>query len=95
MRAIYEVQTVNRVTGADHWVRVEARDTDAARAKVIALGEMVGEVRLAEVLDDAGPVKVIDADAPPKHGFAYRLTYAFFVVLIILGLFAVVGLALR
>lgn len=55
MKAIYEVQTVNRNTGAEHWVRVEADNAEAARSKVIGLGEVVGEVRLAEVLESPAP----------------------------------------
>jgi len=51
MRAIYEVQTVNRSTGAEHWVRVEAANVEAAQTKVIGMGEVVGEARLAEILE--------------------------------------------
>jgi hypothetical protein len=56
MKAIYEVQVVNRNTGAEHWARVEADNAESARSKVIGLGEIVGEVRLAEVLGSAAPV---------------------------------------
>lgn len=54
MKAVFRVVTLHRDTGAENWVRVEAASADDARAKVIALGEIVGEVQLAEVLDDGG-----------------------------------------
>jgi len=55
MKAVYEVQTLNRNTGVEHWARVEAESGEAARSKVIALGEIVGQVRLAEVLEAESP----------------------------------------
>lgn len=56
VKAIFQVQTVNRDSGAENWVRVEAASSDDARRRVMALGEIVGEVRLIEVLDSVASI---------------------------------------
>ncbi|MBZ0173120.1 MAG: DUF2367 domain-containing protein, partial [Phycisphaerales bacterium] len=52
MRAIYGVQTIDRTTGDENTVRVEASSPDEAREIVISMGEMVGTANLIEVLKD-------------------------------------------
>lgn len=54
MKAIYEVQIVNRNTGQEHCARVEATSTESARLKVLHLieaHEIVGDARLSEVVE--------------------------------------------
>jgi rubredoxin len=66
MKAIFEVQTVDRQTGKEHWVRVEAESKDAAIAKIAGLGEVVGAARLVEVVD-APARRAVDS---PAYRFA-------------------------
>ncbi len=53
VRTFFEVQTLSRTSGAEHWVRVEAPNAEQARERVAALGEIIGGVRLAEIVQSA------------------------------------------
>jgi len=51
VRAIFNVTVVNRETGAERVVRVEAPNVGEARKRVLMMGEMIGSAELAEVLE--------------------------------------------
>lgn len=84
MKAVFEVQTVDRETGAENWVRVHARNGDEARAKVVALGEVVGQVRLAEV---------VDQPRPAEHGVGHQILRAVLIVLLVIMVLVLIRLS--
>ncbi len=53
MRAIFAVTVIDRSTGAERVIRVEAANKEQARHRVLAMGEMVGGAELIEVLEDS------------------------------------------
>lgn len=60
-RTIYAVQTVDRESGAESVVRVEAKSPEEARSRVIAIGLIVGSVSLAEIVE----IPASPSSAPP------------------------------
>lgn len=66
MRAIYEVEVVDRATGDERWVEVEADGQRAAQESLVKLGETVGSVRLARVVASTQPVAVSGMTTCPK-----------------------------
>lgn len=76
MKAFYEVRIVNRDTGLENMAKVEATSAESARLKVLQLieaHEIVGDARLAEVIETEAPAPVPPPQIPgvvtcPKCG---------------------------
>lgn len=69
-RAIFSVQTIDRDSGTENWVRVEAASRQEAQAEVAALGEIVGDVKLVEVVASTPIASELEEDSRPLKGFS-------------------------
>ncbi len=68
-KGVYEVQTIDRATGKECWVRIIASGREEALTEVSGLGEIVGGVRLVEV---ASSDSTSEARAIDHHGAQSR-----------------------
>lgn len=63
-RGIYEVEVLDRSDGSSRWVRVESFGMEQARSKVAEMGEIVGAVRVVELLAASQPGTAVIRDCP-------------------------------